>query len=74
MTQGFLKLLGPERHGTIITMNTLLATAAMPGLSAYGSAKLATLRMMEYIAMEYPNVTAVSLQPGVVMTDAILGW
>ena len=45
----------------------------MPGLSAYGSAKMASMRLMEFVAAEYRNVTAVSLQPGVVMTDAILG-
>lgn len=73
VTQGFLQLLGSERRGTIVTMNTLLATSVMPGMSAYGSAKLASMRMMEYVAAEYKNVTAVSLQPGVVMTDAIVG-
>jgi NAD(P)-dependent dehydrogenase (short-subunit alcohol dehydrogenase family) len=73
MTQSFLQLLGKERSGTIVTMNTLLATTAMPGVSAYGSAKLASMRIVEYVALEYPKVTAVSLQPGVVMTDAIMG-
>lgn len=72
MSQHFLKLLGTERRGTIVTMNTGIASAVMPGMSSYSLSKNASLRLMEYIAAENPNVTAVSLQPGVVMTDMVV--
>lgn len=72
MSQRYLKMLGPDRHGTIITMNTGIAGMIGPGMSSYSLSKNASLRLMEYIAAENPNVTAVSLQPGVVMTDMVV--
>ena len=73
MTRGFLKLLGKAMKGTVITMNSGAATSVQPMLSAYGISKLASLRFMEYVAAEYGNVSAVSLQPGIVKTDAVIG-
>jgi NAD(P)-dependent dehydrogenase (short-subunit alcohol dehydrogenase family) len=74
MTHGFPKLLGKDQKGVVVTMNNGLATILLPGLSAYGTVKLASLTLMEYLAVEYPNISAVSMQAGVVMTDAVLGW
>lgn len=73
VTQGFLKLLGTERQGTIITMSTAIAYMAPPGLSAYSISKMASVRLSEYVSTEYKNVNAVSLQPGVVKTDMVTG-
>lgn len=72
MSQSFLKLLGTERHGTIVTMNTGISGSVAPGMSSYSLSKNASIRLMEYIAAENQNVTAVSLQPGVVMTNMVV--
>jgi len=72
-TRGFLSLLGPERQGTIITLSTGGATAIYPGLSGYSISKLGALRVAEYVAAEYPKVTSIVLQPGMVMTDMVIG-
>lgn len=71
MSQAFLKLLGEERRGTIVTMSTGIASMVGPGMSSYSVSKNASLRLMEYIAAEHPNVNAVSLQPGIVPTDMV---
>lgn len=72
-TRGFLSLLGSERRGTIITLSTGGATAVYPGLSAYSISKLGALKVAEYVAAEYPNVTSITLQPGMVMTEMVIG-
>lgn len=72
-TTGFLSLLGFQRRGKIITLSTSGATAVFPGLSAYSISKLAALRIAEYVAAEYPNVTSIALQPGTVMTEMVIG-
>ncbi|KAI1623071.1 hypothetical protein EDD37DRAFT_633756 [Exophiala viscosa] len=71
MTRGFLQLLGRDQKGTVITMNTELAASVVPSWSAYGVSKIASLRLVEYLAAEYSNVSAVSIQPGVVATDMV---
>ena len=71
ITQAFLKLLGTERHGTVITMNSGTSTLLQPGLSSYSISKNASLKLNEYFALEHPNVTAISLQPGLVPTDSV---
>ena len=62
MGQKFLKLLGFERRGIIVKMNTAIATMIGPGMSGYSMSKNASLRLIEHVAAEHPNVTAVSLQ------------
>ncbi|KIW11831.1 hypothetical protein PV08_09104 [Exophiala spinifera] len=71
MTRGFLQLLGPEQKGTVITLNTGLATAVVPSWSSYSISKIASLQLVDYLAAEYSNVSAVSIQPGVVDTDMV---
>lgn len=73
VTQGFLKLLGTERQGSIVTMSTGIAYMAPPGLSAYSISKMADARLSEYVSNEYGNVAAISLQPGIVKTDMVTG-
>lgn len=72
-TRGFLSLLGSGRQGTVITLSAGGATAVYPGLSAYSISKLGALKVAEYVAAEYPNVTSITLQPGMVMTDRVIG-
>lgn len=73
VTQAFLKLLGTEKKGTIVTMSTAIAYMVAPGKSAYSISKMANVRLAEYVAAEYPNVCSISLQPGVVKTDMVTG-
>jgi len=73
MTRGFLKLLGHETPGVVISMLSGVSGAAAPAMSAYGGSKLAVARISETVSVEYPQVTAVCLQPGVVKTDAVIG-
>lgn len=72
MAQGFLKLLGPQRQGTIVTLNTGIGGMIGPTMSSYSISKTASLRLVEYIAAEHPNVNSVSMQPGIVMTDMVV--
>jgi NAD(P)-dependent dehydrogenase (short-subunit alcohol dehydrogenase family) len=69
ITQRFLKLLGKERSGWIVTVTTAAAIMVFPGMSAYSLSKLASLQMQAFVATENPNVTAVALHPGIVMTE-----
>ncbi|KAH6670068.1 putative oxidoreductase ucpA [Halenospora varia] len=67
-TQGFLKLLGREDKGTIINLTSALAIMTAPGLSSYGMSKMAVIQIQAFVAAENPNVTAVALSPGTVLT------
>jgi NAD(P)-dependent dehydrogenase (short-subunit alcohol dehydrogenase family) len=67
--QGFLKLLGKERKGSIINLTSTLAYRAIPTTSSYSLSKLVSLQIQAFVAAENPNVTAVSLHPGIVLTD-----
>jgi NAD(P)-dependent dehydrogenase (short-subunit alcohol dehydrogenase family) len=73
VTRGFLSLLGNERPGTVVNLSTGIATAVFPTWSSYSITKLAAIKLAEYVAAEYPNVNAVTLQPGVVDTDMVVG-
>lgn len=42
--------------------------AAMPGLASYGASKLAAAKVMEYLALENPNVRVMTVHPGVIDT------
>jgi NAD(P)-dependent dehydrogenase (short-subunit alcohol dehydrogenase family) len=74
VTQGFLKLLGKEKKGAIISLTTFAAHMPFPGLSAYSISKLALTQLQAFIAVENPNVTAVAVHPGLILTDATLDY
>jgi NAD(P)-dependent dehydrogenase (short-subunit alcohol dehydrogenase family) len=74
VTQGFLKLLGQERKGAIISLTTFAAHMPFPGLSSYSISKLALTQLQAFIAVECPNVTAVAIHPGLILTDATLDY
>jgi NAD(P)-dependent dehydrogenase (short-subunit alcohol dehydrogenase family) len=74
VTQGFLKLLGKEKKGSIISLTTFAAHMPFPGLSGYSISKLALTQLQAFIAVENPNVTAVAVHPGLILTDATLDY
>lgn len=74
VTQGFLKLLGKERKGAIINLTTFAAHMPFPGLSSYSISKLALTQLQAFVAVECPNVTAVAIHPGLILTDATLDY
>lgn len=75
-----LNLLAPSRlarrllptlvrsQGRLVTVGTGAAISPIPSWSAYCVSKAALLMLTRVIAAEYPGVTALSLQPGVVDT------
>jgi NAD(P)-dependent dehydrogenase (short-subunit alcohol dehydrogenase family) len=70
MTQSFLAALPtPETPAKIVSLSSGVAYEVMPALSAYGISKLAVFNLMTYVALEHPNVVAVALHPGIVVTE-----
>ena len=53
-----------------VTSRTLVyPPAAMPGLSAYVTSKIAMMKMLEFLAAENPNLFVASVHPGRVDTE-----
>jgi NAD(P)-dependent dehydrogenase (short-subunit alcohol dehydrogenase family) len=73
LTHHFLKALPDPKStpATIVNMTTNVAHMVIPGMSGYTTSKLALQHLTRYIAVQYPNVAAVSLSPGLVDTDAL---
>lgn len=46
-----------------------MPAAMLPGLSAYISSKLALTKMIEFLAVENPNIFAVTAHPGLVESE-----
>ena len=69
LTRSFLKLVGTSKPATIVNMSSAIAFGIFPGTSAYHLGKLANHQLAAYVAAESPNVTAVSLQPGIGMSS-----
>ena len=74
VSQGFLKLLGKEKKGAIISLTTFAAHKPFPALSGYSISKLASTQLQAFIALENPNVTSVAVHPGLILTDATLDY
>lgn len=72
MTQGFLKLVGNTKPATIINVSSVAAISAIPSTGSYSLSKLVQIQMQRYISIENPNVVAVSLHPGTVVTGMTL--
>lgn len=72
MTSHFLKSLPSTSHGTIINLTSGMGYGIYPGNSAYSLGKLVNLQMATLVAAESPNVTSVSLHPGLVSTDMVV--
>jgi NAD(P)-dependent dehydrogenase (short-subunit alcohol dehydrogenase family) len=73
MTRAFLSALGTERRGTIINVASRVATKTYSTLSSYSMTNLSLMKIAEYVAEEYSNVTAVTLHPGYVCTSDMSG-
>ena len=68
MTQGFLKLVGDSKLATIINITSYGGIAVIPSTSSYSLSKLVQIQMQRFVAAENPNITAISLHPGTVLT------
>ena len=73
LTQAFLASLPSPKStpAAIINLNSILSFQTTSGLNAYSSAKAALLAFTAHVANDYPNVTAVTLNPGLVDTDTL---
>ena len=69
MTQSFLRLLGPANPGTVINVSSGAGISVLPHTSSYALSKLVQIQMQRFVGVENPNVVAVSLHPGQVLTD-----
>jgi NAD(P)-dependent dehydrogenase (short-subunit alcohol dehydrogenase family) len=56
--------------GTFINLVSLGASFLAPGMSSYGSAKLASVRLAEFLDLEQPNLRVFSVHPGMVEAEA----
>jgi NAD(P)-dependent dehydrogenase (short-subunit alcohol dehydrogenase family) len=56
----------PETRGHIVTLVTGGAWLIIPNMAGYSLSKLAALQTTTYFAAQYPNITAISLHPGLV--------
>lgn len=68
MTQEFLKLVGSEKQATIINIASGMAIATIPHTSSYALSKLIQVQIQRFVGIENPNIVAVSIEPGAVMT------
>ncbi|KKO99570.1 hypothetical protein THAR02_08332 [Trichoderma harzianum] len=71
MTQEFLNLVGTTKEATIVNLSSAMAFVPLPGQASYTLSKLAIAQLSAFIALENPNVRAVSVHPGTVMTDLL---
>lgn len=72
VTQAFIRLVGSEKRASVINLTSLLARLVVPGVSAYILSKLVSIQLTAILGKEYPNITAVSINPGAVKTDMTL--
>jgi NAD(P)-dependent dehydrogenase (short-subunit alcohol dehydrogenase family) len=68
MTQSFLKLVGDSKPATIINVTSAAGISIIPYTSSYSLSKLVQIQMQRFIAVENPNITAISLHPGTIHT------
>ncbi|RMZ80090.1 hypothetical protein DV737_g3146, partial [Chaetothyriales sp. CBS 132003] len=68
ITQAFLSQVNPDRSAHIVYLSSAAAFLTLPANSAYSISKLAVIRLAALTAAEYPNVNAMALHPGIVVT------
>ncbi|EPE26618.1 NAD(P)-binding Rossmann-fold containing protein [Glarea lozoyensis ATCC 20868] len=75
VTRAFLPLLLKGGDKTIVATSSVGAHLTGPALSAYQPSKLAVLRLMEFVQVEYAQqgVIAFAIHPGNVVTDVVGG-
>ncbi|KAJ5886988.1 uncharacterized protein N7473_009662 [Penicillium subrubescens] len=71
MSQAFLKTIRdtPSTSRTIVNVASMAAQGFPPGMSSYSPSKIALCKFTAYLTQENPEITAVSLDPGLVPTD-----
>ncbi|KAJ6116526.1 hypothetical protein N7512_006251 [Penicillium capsulatum] len=71
VTRAFLHLTGPhpERPTTIINLTSSSSMGTPPGLSPYSMSKTTMYKFTGFLSAEYPDITSVTYDPGVVATD-----
>ncbi|KAK1244200.1 hypothetical protein MKX08_002338 [Trichoderma sp. CBMAI-0020] len=74
MVHEFLNLIGTSNEATIINVSSAMGFIVMPGKTSYCLSKLALTQLSQFIALENPNVRAVSIHPGTIMTDITPPW
>ncbi|KAF2252857.1 NAD(P)-binding protein [Trematosphaeria pertusa] len=62
----YIRTFGPSPSGTFINMTSSAATIVIPGISSYNMSKDACIRLVEFLDVEYPELRAFSLNPGIV--------
>ncbi len=72
-TRAFLQLVGSSDRAVIVNISSGAATNILPGMSSYSISKIAVNRLTEYVAAENANVVCVTLDPGTVDTEMLLG-
>jgi short-subunit dehydrogenase len=66
-----LKLIGTEKRGTVVTVGSHSAFMDLPGHSSYINSKVASLNFTHFIGLENPNVTSITMHPGVIDTAMV---
>ncbi|KAK5992009.1 Short chain dehydrogenase citE [Cladobotryum mycophilum] len=74
VVQGFLNLVGESKEATIVNVSSAMGHVVMPGSASYCLSKLAMTQLSRFIALENPNVRAISFHPGTVLTDITADW
>jgi NAD(P)-dependent dehydrogenase (short-subunit alcohol dehydrogenase family) len=72
VSRAFIRLLPKDAPATVITLVTGAAWQVFPNISGYSISKAVGLNVNQHIAAGYPNITAVSLHPGLVDTDMLM--
>src|SRR6266536_2463176 len=68
MIQEFLKLVGDSKPATIINITSAAGISILPSTGSYSLSKLVQIQIQRFVAAENPNIMAVSLHPGSVLT------
>ncbi|UKZ93355.1 uncharacterized protein TrAFT101_008271 [Trichoderma asperellum] len=74
MVHELLNHVGTTKRATVINVSSAMGFIVMPGSTSYSLSKLALTQLSQFITMENPNVRAVSIHPGTIMTDITPPW
>lgn len=75
-TKAALRVMVPQRSGSIITTSSGAALGAVEGLAPYGAAKAGVIALMRSVALEYGphGIRANVICPGPIATPQMLAW
>ncbi|KAL4977128.1 hypothetical protein BDW66DRAFT_133440 [Aspergillus desertorum] len=71
VTKAFLKSIEsvPEEQRAILNLTSVSSQYAAVTMDSYTISKVAVIKFTEFLAAEYPSITSISLDPGMVATD-----